>query len=241
MQVRLSPASSWLKLIDCVKEQVGTLLITAKRDELCFESGSLITGVECRGRLESCFFQGYSVPETCKIGIEAAALGRVMRLAQAEDSLEMLYFGGETLRVMIETENAVKKVEFDLKTALELPEELPVLTATPLAVIELPALEFSRLCKGLSHLADSVIIEVSRKDVRLVIAGDMGEGQVSLRGLQLRAVVRKEVRCEVSLGVLVQFNRAAVLSDTVTIHLFEAAPVQLMYTWPYGAVSFFSA
>jgi proliferating cell nuclear antigen PCNA len=241
MQARLSPASTWIKLIDCIKEQVGILLITAKREELCFESGSIIRGVECRGRLESSFFQGYSVAETCKIGIEAAALGRVMRLAQAEDSLELLYSGGEALRVLIEAENEVKKVEFDLKTAPELPEELPVQIETPLALVELPALEFSRLCKGLSHLADSVTIEVSRKDVKLVIAGDMGEGQVSLRGLQLRAVIAKEARCEVPLGVLVQFNRAAVLSDTVTIRLFEAAPVQLTYAWPYGVLSFFSA
>ena len=240
MQARLSPASPLIRLVDCIKEQVGVLLVTAKKEELCFESGSLVSGVQCRGRLESGFFQVYAAAGMCRIGLEAGALGRVMRLAQMEDSVELTYCGGETIRVVIETENGGKKVEFELNTVAEFPEELPPQRSSALALVELPALEFSRLCKGLAHLSDSVTIEVTRKDVRLVVAGDMGGGQVSLRGLQLRAVITKEVRCEASLGRLVQFNRAAVLSDTVTLHLHEDAAVQLTYTWPFGVLSFVS-
>lgn len=241
MQARLSPAGPLIRLIDCIKEQVGVLLITAKKEELCFESRSIVREVECRGRLESGFFQGYMAADICRIGLEAGALGRVLRLAQIEDSVELIYSGGETIRVLIETESGGKNVEFELKTVADLSDELPSQSSNFLALVDLPALEFSRLCKGLAQLSDSVTIEVTCKDVRLVVAGDMGGGQVSLRGLLLREVISKEVRCEVSLGLLVQFNRAAALSDTVTVRLYGEATVQLTYTWPYGTLSFFTS
>lgn len=236
---RLRPAGIFIKMMECVKEIAGVLVISGRKEGIHLECEDTVNGVKCVGTLETGFFESYTAVEMCKIGVGTTALSRVMRLAQVEDGMEVVYSGGDTMRLLIEAANGIKKVEFDLKVQSDLPDTLPLQSYRPLAQFDLPSSEFYRLCRSLSHLTDYVTIEVTRKDIRLVVAGEMGEGQISLRALQSKSTVIADIKQAIQLNYLVQFTRAAALSETVTVQLFEEGVTRLMYTWPYGEVSFF--
>jgi proliferating cell nuclear antigen len=48
------------------------------------------------------------------------------------------------------------------------------------SVVTLSSGDFSRICKELSNLAESMTIETSKDNVKFAIAGDNGKGSISL-------------------------------------------------------------
>ena len=100
-------------------------------------------------------------------------------------------------------------------------------------VIKMPSGEFSRICRDLSILGDSVVICCTKDGVRFSAKGDLGNGNIKLMqsanvDKEEEAVIvdmREAVTLTFSLRYLNFFTKAAPLSSQVSLSMSEDVPL----------------
>merc|ERR1711977_478045 len=120
-------------------------------------------------------FSPYRCDRNVALGLNLTSLTKVLRAAQNEDILTIKAEDApDVLNLVFESSESDRLSEYDLKL-LGIPD------TEYAATISMPSSEFSRICRDLMALSESVSIEASKDGVKFSCSGDIGNGAVTLR------------------------------------------------------------
>lgn len=113
----------------------------------------------------------------------------------------------------------------------------------------MPSSEFTKICKELTALSETVQIETSKEAVKFSVNGEIGNGSSTLKhnesekkGESTVLEVDEPVCLSFALRYLNLFNKASTLSESVTLSLSPETPLVVEYKIPnLGALRFYLA
>ncbi|KAH0876830.1 hypothetical protein HID58_064224 [Brassica napus] len=106
-------------------------------------------------------------------------------------------------------------------------EHLGIPDAEYHSIVRIPSSEFSRICKDLSTIGDTVVISVTKEGVKFSTAGDIGTANIPEDAIVIE--MNEPVSLSFALRYMNSFTKATPLSDTVTISLSSELPVVVEY------------
>lgn len=92
--------------------------------------------------------------------------------------------------------------------------------------------EFSRICRELTQITDTLTIETDKESIRFAVSGDIGAGTITLRHndtdkAEERCLleVNENISMAYALRYLNLFNKASNLSDMVSLNMSPDIPI----------------
>ena len=183
-------------------------------------------------------FSPYRCDRNIALGVNLTSLTKVLRAAQNEDILTLKAEDApDVLNLVFESSENDRISEYDLKLMDIDQEHLGIPETEYAATVTMPASEFRRICTDLNAMSESVSIDASKDGIKFSAAGDIGNGSVTLRShtnvdkpqLNVDISLSEPVSLTFSLKYLVNFCKAAVLSDSVKICLSSEVPLLVEY------------
>ncbi|KAK4088134.1 hypothetical protein Purlil1_7613 [Purpureocillium lilacinum] len=183
-------------------------------------------------------FSPYRCDRNIALGVNLTSLTKVLRAAQNEDILTLKAEDApDVLNLVFESSENDRISEYDLKLMDIDQEHLGIPQTEYAATIAMPASEFRRICTDLAAMSESVNIEASKDGVKFSCNGDIGNGSVTLRShtnvekpeLNVDIELTEPVTLTFSLKYLVNFCKAAALSNQVKICLSSEVPLLVEY------------
>ena len=202
-------------------------------------------------------FSPYRCDRNISLGVNLTSLTKVLRAAQNEDILTLKAEDGpDVLNLVFESSENDRISEYDLKLMDIDQEHLGIPDTEYASTISMPAAEFRRICTDLAAMSESgmlsnlsshvqscsqlpftVQIEASKDGVKFACNGDIGNGSVTLRShtnldkpdLNVDIELTEPVSLTFSLKYLVNFCKAAALSNQVKICLSNEVPLLVEY------------
>jgi proliferating cell nuclear antigen len=207
--------------------------------------------------LKSESFSPFRCDRNIALGINLTSLTKVLRAAQNEDILTLKAEDApDVVNLVFESAESDRISEYDIKLMDIDQEHLGIPDTEYAATITLPSSEFSRITRDLSALSESgkkitaantqigtswqsytVAIECTKEGVKFGCNGDIGNGSVTLRqhtnveneAKSVDISLTEPVALTFSLKYLVNFCKAAGLSDRVRLCLSNEVPLLVEY------------
>ncbi|KAG9301516.1 hypothetical protein G9A89_008368 [Geosiphon pyriformis] len=237
-EARLTQGALLKKILEAVKE----LVTDANFD--CSESGiglqamdnSHVALVSVMLRAEG--FDPYRCDRNMPLGVNLNSLNKILKCAGNEDFITLKADdSGDTLGLTFESPNSDRIGEYELKLMDIDQEHLGIPETEYEAIVRMPSAEFQRICRDLSVISESVMIDVTKEGVKFHANGEVGSGSVLLKP---HSDVDKEqeatsieltqpVQLTFSLKYLTNFSKSTPLSDQVTLFLSESVPLLVEY------------
>ncbi|KAI9668965.1 MAG: proliferating cell nuclear antigen [Trizodia sp. TS-e1964] len=183
-------------------------------------------------------FSPFRCDRNIAIGVNLTSLTKVLRCAQGEDILTLKAEDApDTLNLVFESSDNDRISEYDIKLMDIDQEHLGIPETEYAATITMPSSEFSRICKDLLALSESVAIEATKDGIKFACQGDIGNGSVTLRShanvekpdLNIEIDLSEPVALTFSLKYLANFCKASGLSSTVKLCLSNEVPLLVEY------------
>ena len=188
-----------------------------------------------------------------------ANLAKVMKLAGNDDSIT-LKSEEDTSKLTIIFENPSKpafniqieqgkKTEFAMNLLTLDSEVLGIPDKEHQAKVTTNAGEFTKLCRELYQVAETVNIEAAENNITFSVEGDLGKGKVALSETlgdkaedKTCIEVKEPVKLAFALRYLNMFNKASSCSPAVSLMLSSETPLVVEYAMDkLGALKFYLA
>ena len=188
-------------------------------------------------------------------------LSKVMKLAGNEDSIT-LKAEEDTSKLIVTFENNSntnayiynkleqgRKTEFDVNLLTLDTEVLGIPETHYNAKFTMSSAEFTKLCRELYQVSETVTIEATEDNVEFSVEGEIGKGKVALTGTlsdkiedKTTITVTDAVKLSFALKYLNMFNKASTCSSTVTLMMSADNPLVVEYSMDkLGSLKFFLA
>ncbi|KAG6231804.1 hypothetical protein E4U26_006401 [Claviceps purpurea] len=183
-------------------------------------------------------FSPYRCDRNIALGVNLTSLTKVLRAAQSDDNLTLKADDApDVLNLLFESVDRDRISEYDLKLMDIDQEHLGIPETEYSATISMPSAEFRRICTDLAAMSESVSIDASKDGIKFSCNGDIGNGAVTLRGVQDIAKPQNNIDIELtepvslvfSLKYLVNFCKASNLSEQVKLCLSGDVPLLVEY------------
>lgn len=183
-------------------------------------------------------------------GVNMLSLAKVMRLAGSDDSITLQSLEStDKLTVVFENPKQGKKTDFAMNLIALDRDLLTISNNDYQAKLVMNSGEFTRLCRDLYQVAETVKIEALGDSVIFSVEGDMGKGNVSLSETlgdkpedKTSIDVKQEICLSFGLRYLNMFNKASSCAPLVTLRLSNEAPLIVDYTMDkFGSLRFYLA
>ncbi|PKU74198.1 proliferating cell nuclear antigen-like [Dendrobium catenatum] len=183
-------------------------------------------------------FEHYRCDRNITMGMNLNNVSKLLKCAGNDDIITIKADdGGDTVTFMFENPKQDKISDFEMKLMDLDSEHLGIPDAEYHAIVRMPSLEFSRICKDLSSIGDTVVISVTKEGIKFSTRGDIGNANIVCR--QNTTVDKPEeatviqmneaVSLTFALRYLNSFTKATSLSETVTISLSSELPLVAEY------------
>ncbi|CAH0049937.1 unnamed protein product [Clonostachys solani] len=238
LEARLEQAALLKKVVDAIKDLVQDCNFD------CNDSGIALQAMDnshvalVSMLLKADAFHPYRCDRNIALGMNLTSLTKVLRAAQNEDILTLKAEDApDVLNILFESSENDRISEYDLKLMDIDQEHLGIPETDYAATISLPSAEFRRICTDLAAMSESVSIEASKEGIKFSANGDIGNGSVTLRSQSnvddnssgIEIVLSEHVSLTFSLKYLVNFCKAAALSNRVKICLSNEVPLLVEY------------
>lgn len=179
-------------------------------------------------------FEKYRCDQNLVLGINIANLSKVLKLSDPADSIELQCDQDpSTLKLIFENPKTQRSTEFSLNLISLDVEHLSIPETEYSSLITIPSGEFSKICKELQALSESITIKTNPDWVQLQVEGQAGKGFVKLTssdgdGRKEDATmieVEEAVEQQFALNYLNLFNKAAGLSTFTRLCLHNDQPL----------------
>ncbi|OKP12502.1 Proliferating cell nuclear antigen [Penicillium subrubescens] len=250
LEARLEQASLLKRVVDAIKDLVQDCNFDCNDSGIALQAmdNSHVALVSMLLRAEG--FSPYRCDRNIALGINLVSLTKVLRAAQNEDILTLKAEDSpDAVNLMFESAETDRLSEYDIKLMDIDQEHLAIPETEYAATVEMPSMEFQRICKDLNALSESVVIEASKEGVKFSCSGDIGNGSVTIR--QHTNVEKPEqnvtidlsepVALTFSLKYLVNFCKASNLSGSVRLNLSQEVPLLVEYPLGSGHLRFYLA
>jgi proliferating cell nuclear antigen len=183
-------------------------------------------------------FQHFRADRQMSLGINLASMAKILKCAGNEDIITLKAQDNEdNVTFMFESPKQTRVSHFALKLMDIDSEHLGIPDTDYHCVVQMPALEFQRICREISIIGDTVKISASKEGVKFQVAGDMGTGNIvcksnpSVDDEDDAVSVRcdEEVNLTFALRYLNFFAKATPLSGRVTLRMSPDVPLVTEY------------
>jgi len=237
-EAKLGNASVLKKVIDAIKD----LLSDATWD--CTEEGLSLQAMDSSHvalvslMLKADSFEVFQCDRSFTLGINLVNMAKIMRCAANDDSVTMkAREDGDTISFIFENESQERQSEYEIKLMDLEGEHLGIPETEYACIVQMPSAEFSRICRDLSQLGDSLQVTCTKNGVKFAAKGDMGSGAVRLSQTantdkEEEAVVidlREPCIATFAIKYLIAFTKAAPLSTQVQLSISNDVPIVVEY------------
>ncbi|KXS18575.1 proliferating cell nuclear antigen [Gonapodya prolifera JEL478] len=239
LEARMPQGAILRKCIDAIKD-----LVTDGNFD-CNDSGIALQAMDnshvalVNLFLRASGFDPYRCDRNLTLGVNLGGFSKVLKCMGNDDVVTVkAEDDGDTVSLTFESKDGGRVSEFELKLVDIDSEHLGIPDTNYDAIVSMPASEFQRICRDLSVLGESVIIDVSKDGVKFSASGESGTGSITVKQ---GASVDKEsegttinlnsaVQLTFSLKYLQNFSKATALADQVTLSLSADVPLLVEYT-----------
>ncbi|KAG5994558.1 DNA polymerase delta processivity factor [Claviceps spartinae] len=238
LEARLEQAAILKKVVDAIKDLVQDCNFDCNDSGIALQAmdNSHVALVSMMLKAEG--FSPYRCDRNIALGVNLTSLTKVLRAAQADDNLTLKADDApDVLNLLFESVDRDRISEYDLKLMDIDQEHLGIPETEYAATISMPSAEFRRICTDLAAMSESVSIEASKDGIKFSCNGDIGNGSVTLRGVQdiekpqnnIDIELTEPVSLVFSLKYLVNFCKASTLADQVKLCLSSEVPLLVEY------------
>ncbi|ODA81819.1 hypothetical protein RJ55_00324 [Drechmeria coniospora] len=238
LEARLEQANILKKVVDAIKDLVQDCNFDCNDSGIALQAmdNSHVALVSMMLKAEG--FSPYRCDRNIALGVNLTSLTKVLRAAQNEDILTLKAEDApDVLNLVFESSENDRISEYDLKLMDIDQEHLGIPETEYASTISMPAAEFRRICTDLAAMSESVSIDANKDGVKFSCNGDIGNGSVTLRShtnvekpeLNVDIELTEPVSLTFSLKYLVNFCKAAALSNQVKICLSSEVPLLVEY------------
>merc|ERR1719233_2386024 len=129
-------------------------------------------------------FASYRCDSNAVLGIQFAALNKVLKCMTSKDSLSIqAQDDGDLINFIFESEDQKRLSNFELKLNDIDAEQLGIPDTDYGTTVKMPSAEFQRICRDLAAIGDTVSISATKQGVQFAVDGDIGAGSMMLKGL----------------------------------------------------------
>ena len=126
-------------------------------------------------------FEHYRADTAMVLGLNVATLSKVMKLADPSDSITLMAEDQAThLRLIFENPKQERTTEFTLNLISLDVEHLSIPEQEYSSVVQINAGEFSKICKELYSLNETMTIATSPQFVQFSVESEAGSGSIKL-------------------------------------------------------------
>jgi len=236
-EAKLDKAGTLKKIIEAIKEVVTDTNFDCSPSGIGMQAmdSSHVSLVSLL--LKSDGFVQYQCDRTLSLGLNLASMTKILKCSQNEDTVHLSSNPGQdTIKFVFESTKSDKVAEFELKLMTIDGESLGIPDAEYKSEIKMPAGEFQRICRDLTVLGDTVAISTNSEGVKFSVAGEMGSGNILLKGSasvdseeSVSVKIDEEVNLTFALRYLNLFSKGSSLSNMVTLSLSPEVPLKVEY------------
>lgn len=179
-------------------------------------------------------FESYRCDTNVILGVNVANLSKVMKLADPQDSITLTADNDAShLGIRFDNEKTGRSTEFKLNLLSLDVEHLSIPETEYSSLVTINSGEWSKICKDLMSLSESLTISTKQDGVTLAVEGTAGAGSIKLtknedteRKEDMTSIeVDDEVSQQFALNYLNMFNKAAGLSTFTRLCLHQDQPL----------------
>lgn len=166
-------------------------------------------------------FESYRADTNMVLGVNIANLAKVMKLADNSDTITLQAESDAShLKITFVNPKTERTTQFNLNLITIDSEHLAIPETEYSSIVQLASGEFSRICKELYSISETVSITTDPEFVQFNVEGDVGSGSVKLsqndsdkKEDQTLLNVSEGVQQQFAIRYLNMFNKAASLSS----------------------------
>jgi len=238
-EARLSQANLLKKVLEAIKDLVTNANFDCSSRGLSLQAmdSSHVALVAMMLRADG--FEYYRCDRNLSLGIEMKNMSNVLKCANNDDQCTLKADeGGDSLTFLFDNEKNKKISDFELKLIDIDGEHLGIPEQEYDATVKMPSSEFLRIIRDLSILGDTVVISVSKEEIRFSCNGEIGQGNITLRqqgdaDTKPEECVSIEMTKPVSLTFAIRylsyFTKATSLSTQVSLQMSPDVPLNVQY------------
>ena len=180
-------------------------------------------------------FEMYRADRAMTLGVSITNLSKVLKLAGNDDKIILrAEEEASSLQIIFENRRQEKKTEFSLNLITLDSEHLGIPETTYTSEISMNSFDFTKLCRELHQLSETVTIEASLAFVKFSIDGEVGSGVIEIQTNGDSGVGRSaageggkfdQVSLSFALRYLNMFNKASTLCNYVKLMLAAETPL----------------
>lgn len=179
-------------------------------------------------------FESYRCDNNVILGINIANLSKVMKLADASDSITLQADADPShLKIRFDNAKTQRATEFQLNLLSLDVEHLSIPETEYASLITINSGEWSKICKDLQSLSESMTIQTKNGCANLAVDGPAGKGEIKLSSSEdadrkedmTTIEVEQPVTQQFALNYLNMFNKAAGLSTFTKLCLHQDQPL----------------
>jgi len=128
-------------------------------------------------------FANYRCDSNAVLGIQFAALNKILKCMTSKDSLSIqAQDDGDVINFIFESADQKRYSNFELKLNDIDAEQLGIPDTDYATTVKMPSAEFQRICRDLAAIGDTVTISATKQGVQFAVDGDIGAGSMMIKG-----------------------------------------------------------
>lgn len=129
-------------------------------------------------------FSDYRCDHDQCLGLQFAALNKILKCMTAKDALSIqARDDGDVIQFIFESQDQKRYSNFELKLNEIDQEQLGIPETEYAAKVKMPSTEFQRICRDLAAIGDTVTISATKDGVKFSVVGDIGSGDITIKGI----------------------------------------------------------
>merc|ERR1719420_2207251 len=129
-------------------------------------------------------FENYRCDSNQVLGIQFAALNKILKCMTSKDSLSIqAQDDGDIINFSFESADQKRYSNFELKLNDIDAEQLGIPDTDYGTTVKMPSGEFQRICRDLAAIGDTVTISATKQGVQFAVDGDIGAGSMMIKGM----------------------------------------------------------
>merc|ERR1719385_406228 len=129
-------------------------------------------------------FENYRCDSNQVLGIQFAALNKILKCMTSKDSLSIqAQDDGDLINFIFESQDQKRYSNFELKLNDIDAEQLGIPDTDYATTVKMPSAEFQRICRDLAAIGDTVTISATKQGVKFSVNGDIGSGDMTIKGM----------------------------------------------------------
>ncbi|KAI9298773.1 proliferating cell nuclear antigen [Neoconidiobolus thromboides FSU 785] len=184
-------------------------------------------------------FEPYRCDRHLTLGLSLLSLNKILKCSGNDDSIVLKADDeAQTLGLTFSSQNETRVSEFDLRLINLDADDFGIPETKYDTVITMSSAEFFKICRDLSTLSDSIVIEVSKGSIKFGASGETGNGSTcikpgnsSIDNDTVETVIRcaSPITLRFAVKYLLSFAKATPLSPTVSLNISEGLPILIEY------------